>query len=86
MPVSYELERKWEAWIRMGCLASEMESAALFIAASYLRVKIGSIFLVVANQEREKKGLSNPQAHDTQMAIKVAVDAIRKLIAEDNKK
>jgi len=70
----------------MGCLASEMESAALFIAASYLRVKIGSIFLVVANQEREKKGLSNPQAHDTQMAIKVAVDAIRKLIAEDNKK
>ena len=86
MPVSYELERKWEAWIRMGCLASEMESAALFIVASYSRVKIGSIFLVVANQERAKKGLSNPQAHDTEMAIKVAVEAIRKLIAEDDKK
>ena len=85
-PVSYELESKWEAWIRMGCLASEMESAALFIVASYLRVRIGSIFLVVANQERAKKGLSNPQAHDTEMAIKVAVDAIRKLIAEDNTK
>ena len=27
-PVSYELEAKWEAWKRMGCLASEMESAA----------------------------------------------------------
>ena len=86
MPVSYELERKWEAWLRMGCLASEMESAALFIVASYLRVKIGSIFLVVANQERAKKGLTNPQAHDTQMAINVAIEAIRKLIAEDNKK
>lgn len=84
-PVSYELERKWEAWLRMGCLASEMESAALFIAASYLRVRLGSIFLVVANQERAKKGLSNPQAHDTEMAIKVAVQAIRKLIAEDDK-
>ena len=32
-PVSYELMQKWEAWKRMGCLASEMESAALFIVA-----------------------------------------------------
>ena len=30
MPVSYELEQKWEAWKRLGVLASEMESAALF--------------------------------------------------------
>ena len=28
MPVSYELLNKWEAWKRLGCLASEMESAA----------------------------------------------------------
>lgn len=83
-PVSYELQQKWEAWIRMGCLASEMESAALFIAGSYLRVRIGSIFLVVANQERANKGLSNPQAHDTELAIEVAVEAIRRLIAEDD--
>ena len=36
MPVSYELTQKWQAWLRMGCLASEMESAALFIAGSFL--------------------------------------------------
>ena len=30
MPVSYELLNKWEAWKRLGCKASEMESAALF--------------------------------------------------------
>lgn len=84
-PVSYELRDKWEAWIRCGCLASEMESAALFVVGSFLRVRVGSVFLVVANQEREKKGLSNPQAHDTESAIKVAVDAIRKLIQEDSK-
>lgn len=82
-PVSYELVNKWEAWLRMGCLASEMESAALFIAGSYLRVRVGTILLVVANQERAKKGLTNPQAHDTEAAIKTAVGAIRKLIAED---
>lgn len=83
MPVGYKLVQKWEAWKRLGCLASEMESAALFVVASYLHVKIGSIFLVVANQEREKLHLDNPVAHDTQAAIKSAVDAIRLMIKED---
>ncbi|MCI5711675.1 MAG: uridine phosphorylase [Roseburia sp.] len=82
-PVSYELMNKWEAWKRLGCLASEMESAALFVVASCLRVRVGSCFLVVANQEREKLGLENPVAHDTDMAIQVAVEAIRSLIQKD---
>ena len=85
MPVSYELLNKWEAWKRLGCLASEMESAALFIVASTLHVRCGSVFLVMANQEREKQGLDNPVAHDTDMAIRVAIEAIRKLIKEDAK-
>ena len=83
MPVSYELENKWQAWLRMGCLASEMESAALFIAGSFLRVRVGSCFLVVANQERAKLGLSNAQVHDTELAIETAVDALRILIRDD---
>lgn len=83
MPVSYQLENKWEAWLRMGCLGSEMESAALFIAGSFLRVRVGSVLLVVANQERAKKGLPNAQVHDTEIAISTAVEAIRHLIKED---
>ena len=63
-----------------------MESAALFIVASHLHVRAGSCFLVVANQEREKLGLYNPVVHDTDMAIQVAVEAIRSLIQEDRKK
>lgn len=86
MPVSYELENKWQAWLRMGCLASEMESAALFIAGSFLKVRVGSCFLVVANQERAKKGLPNNQVHDTERAIEVAVEAIRELIKQDKNK
>lgn len=82
-PVSYELLNKWEAWKRLGCLASEMESAALFVVASSLKVRVGSVFLVMANQEREKEGLFNPVVHDTDMAIQVAVEAIRKLIKND---
>ena len=80
MPVNYELQNKWNAWLKLGCLASEMESAALFVVGSYLRVKVGSIFLTVANQEREKKGLDNPVVHDTESAIKTAVEAIKILL------
>ena len=85
MPVGYELQNKWEAWLRLGCLASEMESAALFIVGAYLHVRVGSCFLVVANQERAKKGLPNPQVHDTERTIPTAVDALRILIAQDRR-
>lgn len=85
MPVSYELENKWEAWKRLGVLASEMESAALFTVASYLGVRCGSEFFVVGNQEREKLGLDNPKLHDTEPAIKVAIEGLRILIKEDIK-
>lgn len=83
MPVSYELQNKWQAWLRMGCLASEMESAALFIAGSFLRVRVGSLFLVVANQEREARGMENPVVHDIDLPIRAAVEAIRELIRKD---
>ncbi len=86
MPVHYELMNKWDAWKRMGCLASEMESAALFIVGGFLRVRVGSLFLVVANQEREAKGLPNPVVHDMDLPIRAAVAAIRHLIKEDQRK
>ena len=83
MPVGYELLDKWEAWKRLGVLASEMESAALFVTSSYRRVKTGSVFLVVANQEREKAGLANPVVHDTDKAVKTAIEAVKILIKQD---
>lgn len=86
MPVGYDLTNKWDAWVKCGCIASEMESAALFIVGSYLRVRVGSVFLAVANQEREKAGLENIQVHDTEAAIRVAVEGIRNLIKQDKEK
>ncbi|MBQ0059634.1 MAG: uridine phosphorylase [Lachnospiraceae bacterium] len=83
MPAARELEYKWESYVRMGCLGSEMESAALFIVASFLRVRMGTVLLTLANQEREKAGLSNPVVHDTDLAIRVAVEAMRNLIKQD---
>ena len=85
-PVSYELQNKWEAWLRLGCLASEMESAALFIVANYLRVRCGAAFLALGNQERAKRGMDNPLIYDTDMAVRVGIRAIRQLIREDHRK
>ena len=85
LPNHDELLRKWDAWIKLDCKASEMESAALFIVAQYLRVRCGSCFLVVANQERAKAGLDNPQVHDTDTAIRVAIEAFKELIEEDKR-
>lgn len=82
-PVSYELLNKWEAWKRLGCLASEMETAALFVAGSSLGVRVGACFLVMANQEREKAGFANPVVHDTDRAVQIAVGAVRRLIKAD---
>lgn len=84
-PVSYELHQKWEAWKRLGVKASEMESAALFVVASALGVRCGSCFHTVWNQEREKAGLFMPLIEDTSIAIKVGIEAVKKLIAEDRK-
>ena len=60
-----------------------MESAALFVVASALGVRAGSVFLVVANQEREKEGLHNPVVHDTDLAIRTGVEAVRRLIRRE---
>ena len=84
-PVSYELLQKWESWKRLGVKASEMESAALFVVASALGVRCGSCFHVVWNQEREKAGLDQPMTEDTSAAIKVGIEAMKRIILADKK-
>jgi len=82
-PVYYELLQKWESWKRLGVKASEMESAALFVVAAALHVRCGSCFHVVWNQEREKAGLDQDMSEDTSASVKVAVEALKRVIAED---
>ena len=85
MPVSYELEPKWEAWKRLGVLASEMESAALFTVAAARGVRCGSVFHVIWNQEREAAGLDQDMSEDTTSAVEVGVEALKLLIEADRK-
>lgn len=85
-PVSYELLQKWESWKCLGVKASEMESAALFVVAAALGVRCGSCFHAVWNQEREKLGMQMPMTEDTSGAIRVGIEAVKRLIAQDQEK
>ncbi len=83
MPVSAELRYMWEAWKRLGVKGSEMESAALFVVASALRCRCGSCFHVVWNQERDALGMNEKMTEDTSMAVRVGVEAMKKIIQKD---
>ena len=85
-PVYYELLQKWESWKRLGVKASEMESAALFVLASALGVRCGSCFHTIWNQEREKASLFMEMSEDTSSAIKVGIEAMKRIIAADKNK
>ena len=83
MPVADELLSKWESWKRLGVKASEMESSALFVIASARGCRAGSCFHVIWNQEREQAGLDQNMTEDTSLAVKTAVEGMRKLILSD---
>ncbi len=82
-PMAAELQEKWRIWKRLGVKASEMESAALFVAADALGCRCGSCFHVIWNQERELAGLDQDMSEDTSAAVRVAVDALRRIITQD---
>ena len=80
------LSEKWEAWLRLGALCSEMETAALFTVAALRRVRCGSVLHVIANQTRRDKGLPDPKVYDTDKAVRTAAEAMRIMIERDRSK
>ena len=84
MPVSYELENKWEAWLRMGCLASEMECAALFSVGQARNVRCGAVLASLWNcQKNLNEGADESIILDTDRAIRCSVEAIKLMIKAD---
>lgn len=79
MPIGYELQAKWEAWIKAGCLASEMESATLFIVCQTLGLRAGCVLSVIWNQERRKRELPDFDGNAI-TAADIAVRAVERLI------
>ena len=80
MPTAQTLKNNWDAWLKCGALASEMETAALFIVGSIRRVRVGSVLAVMGNQTRREKNLYDEIIYDTDYAIKIAIDAMKLLI------
>lgn len=83
MATAGELHAKWDAWKKLGVLASEMEASTIFTVGALLGVRTGAVFHVIWNQERAAAGLDSPgdESHDTDRAIKTAIGAVRLLIA-----
>ncbi len=83
MPVASELLEKWEAYKRLGVLASEMECAALYCVAATLGVRCGGVLHTVWNQTRRDLGIIDEDVHDTDRAIRCAIEALHLLIRKD---
>lgn len=83
MPISFALKEKWEAWKRLGVLASEMESAAIYTVCASLGLRASSVFHVIWNQERAAAGIDgdDKETHDIQNTLKIAVGALKRLIS-----
>ncbi len=84
MPVREALLAKWEAYKRLGVLASEMECAALFCVAATLGARCGCVLNTVWNQTRRDLGIIDPDVHDTDAAIRCGVEALKLLIRKEN--
>ena len=82
MPMAEYLKKSWNAYIRSGCLASEMETAALFSVGMVRQVRVGAVLTVVWNPELHKAGVSQSQYFDNERAITCALGAIEALIKE----
>ncbi len=80
MPVADELQTKWQAWLRGGCLASEMETATLFTVSEVLGLRAGAVLRTVWNQERANAGIKDPDDNDELSAAKCAIAAMGMLM------
>ena len=54
MPVSHELNQKWDAWVKGGVLCSEMEASTLFVVGSYRKLRTGALLVVYGDQNRQE--------------------------------
>ena len=82
--VPSKLNAAWEGYVKCGCLTSEMEAAAIYSVALCRGVRAGAVLTALWNVERTNAGLPDKNCESSERAIQCAVNAIRKLIKQDN--
>lgn len=83
MPVAYDLNQRVPAYVQAGCLATEMECAAIFSVGLVRHIRCGAVLTVLWNDGRVKAGLPDTHTEDSSAAIACGIEAIRRLIRED---
>ncbi|MBQ1555136.1 MAG: nucleoside phosphorylase [Clostridia bacterium] len=84
MPNGAELLRKWDAWMAGGCLASEMEAAAIYAVAAARGVKAATVLHVIWNQMRRDRLGDHREVHDTDPAIRTAIEGLKRTIMRNS--
>ena len=75
MPVSYELNQKWEAWIKGGVLCSEMEVSTLFVVGSYRKLRTGALLVVYGDQNRNESLNKETYLNSVKNATKIILES-----------
>ncbi len=71
---SHSMEAKWNAYRKAGVLATEMESAALFVIGQLRKVRVGTACVIVGEPiEKEAKIIDKPKLDDL---VTIALDAM----------
>lgn len=81
MPMAAYLQQRWDAWVAGGAICSEMEASVVYILAGIHRKRAGGVTLVIGSDMDTIN-----QRHDPDGMIRVAVEAIRQLIKQDQQK
>ena len=89
--VSDNIKSRWESYLKCGCLASEMECAAIYavglVRSVYpKKIRCGGVLTALWNAERSKRDMPDNITDDSTRGIKCAVRAIELLIAMDGGK
>ena len=75
MPVSYELNQKWEAWVKGGVLCSEMEVSTLFVVGSYRKLRTGALLVVYGDQNRNESLNKETYLNSVKNATKIILES-----------
>lgn len=86
--VGENIKSRWDSYVRCGCLASEMECAAIYAVGTVrsvfpLKIRCGGVLTALWNAERSKKNMPDTITEDSTRGIKCAVRAMELLIEED---
>jgi len=84
MPVAAELRQRWDASVRSGCLAAEMECASLLSVAAARGVRAGAALAVIDRSGPDAEPMPDPGHLPLDAVIDVAIGSLRRLIALDD--